>query len=147
MNRITPITAGEIRKRRGYTNPFQDHIGIPKIHISTRGSSVSRVIPSEIAKNVHGIVHGGWTGALLDTTAAGAAYSSQPGRLENGEYGVTANLNIDFIRPVFIGEVYNCKGEITERKGSNIYTRATVTDSKGERVAVATARVKALSPD
>lgn len=144
-NQITPITAGTIRRERRCSNSFDNHIGInTEGLISNQGACAVTVVPQETASNIQGSVHGGWIAALLDTVASGAAYSFQPGGLEDSEYGLTASLNVRFNRPVFTGETYTCEGKVIGREGNNIQTEAAITNGKGVQVATATAVVKAL---
>lgn len=141
---IVPITAGETRKKI-HINPFDKHIGINVETLSSTDAITAT--PQETALNAHGIVHGGWTAAFLDIVASGVPYSYQEGALKDNEYGLTASLNIEFKRPVFVGTAYTGEGTIVKREGNNIQTKATITDDQGIQVATATALVKARRPD
>ena len=93
---ITPITAGQIR-RHGYKTSFDTHLGIATESImADKEKAVVKATPQASALNPHGCVHGGWTATLLDTVAGGVAYSHLTGGLEDGEYGLTKTLNIEF---------------------------------------------------
>ena len=144
-SKIVPVTAGQIRGNRKYNNKFDEHLGI-KIaddFISSSKMSIATATPPDTAKNIHGVVHGGWTAALLDTVAGGTVHSHQPGSLENNEYALTSSLTINYNLPVYAGNTYRCEGKITGRNGNNIETQATVIDDQGRSVATAVALVKA----
>ena len=148
VSQIVPVTAGEIRRNKFNNNSFERRIGIntDDFTFSNEGCALT-VTPPEIALNSHRIVHGGWTAALFDTVATGAAYTYQTGGLADNEYGLTAALDIKFDSPVLPGRTYTCKGGIIGREGNNIHTQATVIDSEGKQVANAKALVKARRPD
>lgn len=148
ISQITPITAGTVRRTKSCANPFDKHLGINTENlISEQGTCAVTVVPQEITSNIQSSVHGGWIAALLDTVASGAAYSYQAGGLEDNEYGLTASLNIRFIRPVLIGETYTCEGAVVGREGNSIQTKAVINNKEGTPVATAIAVVKARQAD
>ena len=149
MSQVVPVTAGEIR-RGGFSSPFNKHVGIEGFTSTNtnKGAIAINVITPETASNIHRpIVHGGWTATLLDTVASSVPYFHKVNGLEDSEYGLTKSLNIEFNKPVFVGQTYSCQGNIIERKGNNIKTEAALTDAQGVKVATATALVKARRAD
>ena len=148
IKQITPITAGQIR-RGGYSSPYDQHLGISPTRdfFSDNERSTITVIPPDVALNPHACVHGGYVASVLDTGTGYAAYSNQPGSLDDKEYALTSSLNVEFNAPVFSGQTYTCEGKIIGREGNNIRTKATLTDDKGIQVASATALIKARRTD
>lgn len=81
------------------------------------------------------MIHGGIISALLDDAIVWASYAS------TGLFGVTAELNIRFLKPVPINQEFTIKGEILEDKGKLLIGRGTLEDDNGDIYAAAKARI------
>lgn len=66
-----------------------------------RGAAVFRLAVREELTRMRGIVHGGAIASLMDTAAAFAVHTL----LEPGQWTVTVDLTLHFLRPVSGGEV------------------------------------------
>ena len=144
------ITAGEFRGGKKIISPFNEHVGISikDITPTNDGAFALTVTPPATAANTHGdVVHGGWTATCFDTLLSGPPYLQKTGGLEDGEYGLTRSMRVEFESPLFVGETYTGVGKIIGRNGNNIQTIASLTNSKGKKVATAEALFKARRAD
>ncbi len=73
-----------------------------------------------------GIVHGGIITALCDDVMAWSA------RQASGEWSVTANISVRFLRPVKSGESYTASGSASAVEGRKIRTEARITNEAGK---------------
>jgi len=76
-----------------------------------------------------GVVHGGILTAIADDSMAWAAHQA------TGKWGVTANLTIRFLRPVYEGEEYTAYGRTVEVNGKKVKTGARIVDKSGKTCA------------
>lgn len=143
---IKPVLAGEVRNKH-YLNPFDTHIGIEKFEASGQGVR-STANTHDTTSNIHGSVHGGWSSANLDATSVGAAYFDKNSGLKDDEFGITASLDVRFLKPAMLGRKYICDAEVISREGNNIQTKAVIKDSETlVEIASATGLVKARKLD
>jgi uncharacterized protein (TIGR00369 family) len=80
-----------------------------------------------------GIVHGGMTAALMDEVSGAATFSAAGG----GHF--TANLNINYLKPVIADRYLLVRGQAVKQEGRKIYVNISVEDGKGEVFARGTA--------
>jgi uncharacterized protein (TIGR00369 family) len=80
------------------------------------------------------ILHGGVVLGLLDTTLGKAAGTTAP----SGHYTVTAQLNVNFIRPAWEGETLRGTAEIDHAGRRTAVVRGELRTTKGDLVATAT---------
>ncbi|ORX47679.1 Thioesterase/thiol ester dehydrase-isomerase [Hesseltinella vesiculosa] len=73
-----------------------------------------------------GIVHGGMLATLLDEVLAFVAMPSLPNKV-----GFTANLNIDYRRPVTSHQWVVLKGQLDKVEGRKAFVRAWIEDLEG----------------
>ena len=81
------------------------------------------------------VVHGGIISSVLDEAVIWASYAS------TGLFGVTAELNVRFLKPVHIGQTYTIQGWLTEQKGRMHIAEAILSDSTQKIMARATAKI------
>jgi uncharacterized protein (TIGR00369 family) len=77
-----------------------------------------------------GIMHGGVLGALLDSAMGMAAGSLAP----EGQFVVTVQLNLNFIRPAWEGETLLATGEICHKGKQTAVARGEVRTTTGALV-------------
>lgn len=107
-----------------------------RTQFSVEGDGVmASFIPDETHVGYEDIVHGGIISALLDEAIIWAGYAS------TGRFGVTAELNIRFIKPLPIGEKCTVKGRVTENRGRLWIVEAEIFDEQGQQLAKAGGKV------
>jgi len=124
----TPDTPGHA------ANPFVDHLGIELLR-SSEGSSELQMTVDERHLRSLSIQHGGVTAALLDSALGLAASSVAP----EDRLVVTAQLNVNFVRPAFPGERLVGTGEVLHAGQQTVVACGRLETSTGELVATATA--------
>lgn len=88
------------------------------------------------------ILHGAIQAGLLDEAMGWTIHA------EFGESAVTTNLNVDFLRPVYIrGTAVRVSCRMTERTGSRVTLSASIVDSDGTRCTVATGTFHVVKPE
>ena len=92
--------------------------------------------------NPRGQIQGGFLAAMLDETL-GAALAAT---LAAGEFAVTLELEVSFLRPVAPGAVVG-EGRVTKRGRSVAFLEGSLLDPDGERLAITTARLLRSSPE
>lgn len=85
-----------------------------------------------------GIVHGGILTALCDDVMAWSA------RKASGEWSVTANISVRFLRPVESGKNYTASGSASKVEGRKIHTEAKILNEEGKTCADAKATFVAV---
>lgn len=75
-----------------------------------------------------GFVHGGIIATLLDEVM------SKANRFRNAR-AVTAELNVEYLKPVRVGEDLIIEGWETEAKGRNLFLQSEIRDSAGNLLA------------
>jgi uncharacterized protein (TIGR00369 family) len=71
------------------------------------------------------VLHGGIQMGLLDEIMGWASY------VYTGEMAVTSNINVNFLRPVYIGNKVKCICRITSRKEAKVYMYAWIENTEG----------------
>lgn len=79
------------------------------------------------------ITHGGFLAMILDETMAHACLST-------GRMGMTAEMQIRFLKPTTVGQTVWVRGELVEARARVVEARATVSDAAGQELARATGR-------
>ena len=101
---------------------------------SEKGRATWRLIVAEQHLRTLGILHGGVVATLLDT-AMGRAVST----LCRDDQGcVTAQLNVNFIRPAWSGETLTITGEVQHSGRQTAVTRGEIRTAAGVLVATGT---------
>jgi uncharacterized protein (TIGR00369 family) len=97
---------------------------------------------TEAFTNPAGNVLGGFVAAMLYDTAGPALLAT----LEPGQFQSTAQLNVNFLRPVRPGRII-ARGRVVHRDGDLVFLEAALVDADAAVIAraTATARVIALS--
>ncbi|KUP94183.1 PaaI family thioesterase [Tritonibacter horizontis] len=105
------------------------------IHEVSEGHCTFLGIPSEAFLNPMGIIHGGWTMALLDSALGCAVQSS----LLPGELFSSLGTEVKFIRPIRAdtGQVV-CKAQLENRANRTATAYGRVTDAEGNLLATGT---------
>jgi uncharacterized protein (TIGR00369 family) len=87
--------------------PFLEHLAIRPVACEN-GSATFEMTVDEPHLRTRGILHGGVFAALLDTAMGMAAGTTAPA----GHFVVTAQLNVNMIRPAWQGETLRATGEV-----------------------------------
>lgn len=118
----------------GLENPRGLHIPF-----EIEGRGVRAVFtPDQTLAGYDDTVHGGIISALIDEAIVWAAYAATK------RFGVTAELNIRFKKPLTVGTECVIKGNMVEDKGKMWMLEASVTDREGNPLAVGTGKVVPL---
>ena len=102
---------------------------------SADGRAVFTITVEEKHCRTMGLLHGGVTATLLDTCMGYAAVSVAP----PGHYVVTVQLNVNFTRPVKLGDTLRAEGTIQHRGGTTAVSRGQLLDADGKLAAAGTA--------
>ena len=116
------------------TNPFVDHLGIELLRSSDGSSELQMTVDERHLRSLS-IQHGGVTAALLDSALGLAASSIAP----KDRLVVTAQLNVNFVRPAFPGERLVGTGEVLHAGQQTVVASGRLETSDGQLVATATA--------
>jgi uncharacterized protein (TIGR00369 family) len=81
------------------------------------------------------IVHGGIISALLDEAIIWAVYVSV------GHFGVTAELNVRFLKPLTVNACCTVIGRVTKNKGRLLLAESQILNREGQRIAHAGGKV------
>lgn len=111
----------------GIENP----IGLKIVFETTQDGVVANFIPTKEYQGYVGILHGGIISTLLDEAMAQAV-------IIRGNQAVTARMEVQFKKPIVIGEIICLKGRVTQEKGRIIETYGEI-EQNGQITAVATA--------
>lgn len=112
-------------------------------HLAHLGLRLSRVEPGSVhlewrpgaaLTNRSGVVHGGYIATALDDACGMACGSAAP----QPTLHLTMNLNVDYLRPVQVGQTYLVTGTVTHRGRTRLLAQATVTGADGRLCAQAT---------
>lgn len=87
--------------------PISQKMGY-KLHEISDGRAVFRGTPDFSVTNPMGTVHGGWYGTLLDSAMACAVMT----RVPRGSVYTTLEYKINIIRPIPLGMLIDCFGEV-----------------------------------
>ncbi len=91
--------------------------------------------PDQTHVGYEDVVHGGIISALLDEAVIWAAYSA------TGEFGVTAELNIRFLKPLSLNEQCTVRGKIIQDKRRVWVVESYIENAVGDTLARAEAKV------
>ena len=116
-----PETAGRM--------PFLEHLGVRILEAARGRGRLEVVVRTEHLRDV-GILHGGMTATLLDSVMGISAASVAP----PGYYVVTVQLNMNFIRPAWEGELLVATGEVTHAGRQTAVARAEIRTADGALV-------------
>jgi uncharacterized protein (TIGR00369 family) len=111
----------------GIENP----IGLKIVFETTQDGVVANFIPTKEYQGYVGMLHGGIISTLLDEAMAQAV-------IAKGNQAVTARMEVQFKKPIVIGEIICLKGRVTQEKGRIIETYGEI-EQNGQITAVATA--------
>lgn len=98
------------------------------------GESKLKMRVSEKHLRSLGILHGGATATLLDTALGYAVMSV----VSEGQHAVTAQLNVNFIRPASEGDLLEATGHVVHRGRQTAVANGEVRTAGGALVATAT---------
>ena len=85
-----------------------------------------------------GVIHGGFTAALLDDLFGWAASSERKAR-NLGPANFTANLDVNYRRPLLAGSTYLVEVRVDRvEKSKKVYLSATLSDAQGRTCVEAT---------
>ncbi|MGE0230556.1 MAG: PaaI family thioesterase [Flavobacteriaceae bacterium] len=96
------------------------------------GRAVFEGRPGKYHINLHGVVHGGWAGAIMDTAMACAVHTT----LKIGETYSTVEYKLNLVRPILpdAGPVY-CTGTLLSRGRRIATSEGRLVDSSGKLLA------------
>ena len=109
-------------------------LGVRPLEVGEGRSRVQLVVSDQHLRS-RGIAHGGLVATLLDTALGWAAGSKAPEGLDV----VTAQLNINFIRPARPGEVLIAWGEVQHAGRRTAVARGEIQTADGALIATGTA--------
>lgn len=98
---------------------------------SEKGRATWRLVVAERHLRTHRILHGGVVAAMLDT-AMGRAVSTL---CSSDQSAVTAQLNVNFIRPSWVGETLTITGEVQHSGRQTAVARGEIRTAAGVLVA------------
>ena len=108
-------------------SPLMENLGV---RVSREGGRpVIRMAVDDRHLRSHGIAHGGFLCTVLDTALGAAAYET----LEDDAVElVTAQLNVNFIRPVWAGEEILASAEVVHAGRQTMVVRGQIVLSKDD---------------
>lgn len=104
---------------------------------AAKGRIILTWLPSTETANWVGTVHGGYTAMALDEACCLVASSSAMWFAQM----VTADICVDFFRPIFVGPRYRIQAEVSYGGRHRVVAQAFVLDDRGTRLAQARAAV------
>lgn len=113
------------------TIPFVQLIGMELIEMRDGEATVNLKMRDEL-RQPHGLLHGGATASVIDTTMAFAVIT----KISREEKASTVDLNVYYLRPVTDGEI-SCTAKIVKAGKTLLTVSAEVFDE--EKMLVATA--------
>ena len=124
-----------------YLPPAAKMLGREVVEIDqVNGGAVLRFRAQPEFLNRHGTVQGGILCAMLDSSTALALYAV----LSAEQTGLTANLNVSFLKPAQVG-VFTATSRLVTRDERNAETVGELCDADGVLVATATARLRIVA--
>lgn len=121
-----------------YVPPAAKMLGREVVEIDqVNGGAVLRFRALPEFLNRHGTVQGGILSAMLDSATALALYAVLPAE----QTGLTANLNVSFLKPAKVG-IFTATSRLVTRDERNAETVGELRDADGVIVATATARMR-----
>lgn len=126
-------------KARGAPPTFLDVIGVEFGELQ-EGNAWLKLEVREDHCRTGGILHGGAIATLLDTLCGMSAATAIPATQDL----VTAQLNINYVRPAVPGEVLTGHGHVEHRGKRTLICRSEVRKPDGQLLAMATATMMIL---
>jgi uncharacterized protein (TIGR00369 family) len=120
---------------------FLDLLGIKPVE-RERGRGRVELVVSAPHLRTHGIAHGGVVATLLDTVMGMSAGTLAPEKFDV----VTIQLNINYIRPAWLGEMLSAVGEVRHSGRRTAVARGEVLTAGGLLVASGTATFMFVAP-
>ena len=108
-------------------SPLMDALGV-RVSLED-GRPVIRMTVDDRHLRSHGIAHGGFLCTVLDTALGAAAYETLE---DEGVELVTAQLNVNFIRPVWSGEEILASAEVVHAGRQTMVVRGQIALAKDE---------------
>jgi acyl-CoA thioesterase len=112
---------------------FLDRLKIQPVTIE-KGAAVFEVTIDETHLRTMGIAHGGLVATMLDSCLGCACWTLAPP--EN--HVVTVQLNINYIRPAWLGEILTARAEVRHAGQMTAVSRGEIRTKEGALVASAT---------
>ncbi|MBC8288978.1 MAG: PaaI family thioesterase [Planctomycetes bacterium] len=126
MTELEPLTSDD----SGQASPFLRELGVVLAERQV-GSVRLELIVAEPHLRTRGIAHGGVIASLLDT-AMGVAVST---KVPDGCFPVTAQLNVNFIRPAWDGEKLQIEGKVRHSGRTTAVAQGEIRTDSGVLVA------------
>ena len=123
---LTPLNSDD----SGRSSPFLRELGVVLAEQET-GFARLEITVAERHLRTRGIAHGGVIASLLDT-AMGVAVSS---KVPVGCFPVTAQLNVNFIRPAWHGESLHIEGKVRHSGRTTAVAQGEIRTDSGVLVA------------
>jgi uncharacterized protein (TIGR00369 family) len=120
-------------------NPFLELLQVGRVEAGAGRAWLELVVQQRHLRPL-GILHGGVTAALLDTVLGLSASSQAP----PDHYAVTVQLNVNFIRPAWEGEILVATGEALHTGRQTAVARGEVRTAGGVLAASGSATVMFL---
>lgn len=109
--------------------PFLEHLRAQPITLEPGRARLELVIEQQHLRNL-GIMHGGVLAAVLDTVMGMAAST----RAAQGQFVVTVQLNVNFVRPAWLGETLVGTGIVQHAGKQTAVARGEVHTAEGALV-------------
>ncbi|MEM7180829.1 MAG: PaaI family thioesterase [Spirochaetota bacterium] len=87
------------------------------------------------------VVHGGITATVLDETMAWTCIYLQ------SSYILTKSMQVDYIRPIYVGEDLQCVGSIESIEGDKAEVLATIYNGDGKECSRSLGKMKLFTPE
>lgn len=113
------------------TTPYLKLLGIELVEFGAETAVMSLAMKDDL-RQPYGLLHGGATASLIDTTMAFAVINS----LEKNEKATTVDLSVQYLRPHADGTI-TCTAKITRAGKRLIFLSAEVANEAGKLVATA----------
>lgn len=121
--------------------PFHELLGIVPGDFADGVASLRLVIDERHLRS-QGIVHGGVLATLVDVALGASAATTLP----DGHDLVTAQLNMNFLKPVRVGDELTATGTVLHRGRRTAVSQVQITTADGTAVAVGTGTLMILEP-
>ncbi|HDQ44551.1 MAG TPA: PaaI family thioesterase [bacterium] len=115
--------------------------GLKRRFTSDGASVFTEFIPEPWMVGYENVIHGGIISTLLDEIVVWAAYD------RTGRFSVTVELNVRFLKPLYLGQRYIVEGRFLEDRGRIWLTEAEIRNPEDVLLATATAKVFPLSEE
>lgn len=130
MNEKESAQVPDIIKER-YNSSYEAHMGVSFTKYADSVCEIElKVEPKHL--NIGNSVHGGVINALCDIALSGAVTCNY---INKAETVVTMQMNVNFLRPGFEGDVLTARGEIVKRGSTICYVEGEVRNQEGKLLA------------